>query len=85
MGRSRKSNPGPVVTTFEFKPDAGIKYSRITNLTGRSLSRIEGRKHSDRAHGREIDGRHQVPNRQREIIWLRENIESQEFMGTKSS
>src|SRR6201990_189101 len=26
----------------------------------------------------------QVPNRQREIIWLRENIESQEFMGTKS-
>jgi len=25
-----------------------------------------------------------VPNRQREIIWLRENIESQEFMGTKS-
>ena len=26
----------------------------------------------------------QVPNRQREIIWLRENIESQEFMGSKS-
>ncbi len=25
-----------------------------------------------------------MPNRQREIIWLRENIESQEFMGTKS-
>ena len=26
----------------------------------------------------------QVPNREREIIWLRENIESQEFLGTKS-
>jgi DNA segregation ATPase FtsK/SpoIIIE, S-DNA-T family len=26
----------------------------------------------------------QVPNREREIIWLRENIESQEFMGSKS-
>src|SRR6202046_1661809 len=26
----------------------------------------------------------QVPNREREIIWLRENIESQEFMGHKS-
>ncbi len=25
-----------------------------------------------------------MPNRQREIIWLRENIESQEFMGSKS-
>ncbi|HEY6391048.1 MAG TPA: DNA translocase FtsK 4TM domain-containing protein, partial [Bryobacteraceae bacterium] len=26
-------NPGPVVTTFEFKPEAGIKYSRIITLT----------------------------------------------------
>ena len=26
----------------------------------------------------------QVPNREREIIWLRENIESPEFIGTKS-
>src|SRR5439155_13187 len=26
----------------------------------------------------------QVPNREREIIWLRENIESSEFIGTKS-
>ncbi|MBV9156502.1 MAG: DNA translocase FtsK 4TM domain-containing protein, partial [Acidobacteriaceae bacterium] len=25
-------NPGPVVTTFEYKPEAGIKYSRITTL-----------------------------------------------------
>ena len=24
--------PGPVVTVFEFKPDAGIKYSRIVGL-----------------------------------------------------
>ena len=24
--------PGPVVTTFEFKPDAGVKYSKITGL-----------------------------------------------------
>jgi S-DNA-T family DNA segregation ATPase FtsK/SpoIIIE len=25
-------HPGPVVTTFEFKPDAGVKYSKITGL-----------------------------------------------------
>jgi len=31
--KSRKINPGPVVTTFEFKPEAGIKYSRIIGLT----------------------------------------------------
>jgi len=33
-GRARTQiNPGPVVTTFEFKPEAGIKYSRIISLT----------------------------------------------------
>ena len=31
-GQVTQINPGPVVTTFEFKPDAGIKYSRITGL-----------------------------------------------------
>src|SRR5204862_3968436 len=25
-------HPGPVVTTFEFKPDAGVKYGKITGL-----------------------------------------------------
>jgi len=29
QGRVTQINPGPVVTTFEFKPEAGIKYSRI--------------------------------------------------------
>ena len=32
-GRVTQINPGPVVTTFEFKPEAGIKYSRIIGLT----------------------------------------------------
>src|SRR5207237_3310945 len=31
-GQVTQINPGPVVTTFEFKHEAGIKYSRITNL-----------------------------------------------------
>ena len=31
-GRVTQINPGPVVTTFEFKPEAGIKYSRIIGL-----------------------------------------------------
>ncbi len=30
LGNVVQINPGPVVTTFEFKPEAGIKYSRIT-------------------------------------------------------
>src|SRR6185437_10263250 len=32
-GQVTQINPGPVVTTFEFKPEAGIKYSRLTGLT----------------------------------------------------
>ena len=57
-GQVVQINPGPVVTTFEFKPDAGIKYSRITSLLRRPLPRPARRKHSDRAHGRQIHRRH---------------------------
>src|SRR2546427_9590183 len=32
-GQVTQINPGPVVTTFEIKPEAGIKYSRITGMT----------------------------------------------------
>ena len=31
-GQVAQIHPGPVVTTFEFKPDAGVKYSKITSL-----------------------------------------------------
>ena len=40
LGNVVQINPGPVVTTFEFKPEAGIKYSRITNLTRRPVPRV---------------------------------------------
>jgi S-DNA-T family DNA segregation ATPase FtsK/SpoIIIE len=83
-GQITQINPGPVVTTFEFKPDAGIKYSRITNLTDDLCLALKAESILiERMAGKSTVGI-QVPNRQREIIWLRENIESQEFMGTKS-
>ena len=31
-GQVVQINPGPVVTTFEFRPDAGVKYSRVVGL-----------------------------------------------------
>jgi DNA segregation ATPase FtsK/SpoIIIE, S-DNA-T family len=83
-GQITQINPGPVVTTFEFKPDAGIKYSRITNLTDDLCLALKAESILiERMAGKSTVGI-QVPNRQREIIWLRENIESQEFMGSKS-
>jgi S-DNA-T family DNA segregation ATPase FtsK/SpoIIIE len=83
-GQVTQINPGPVVTTFEFKPEAGIKYSRITNLCDDLCLALKAESILiERMAGKSTVGI-QVPNRQREIIWLRENIESQEFMGSKS-
>ena len=31
-GQVVQINPGPMVTTYEFKPEAGVKYSRVTGL-----------------------------------------------------
>ena len=83
-GQVTQINPGPVVTTFEFKPDAGIKYSRITGL-GDDLC-LALRAESiliERMPGKSTVGI-QVPNHEREIIWLREGIEAPEFIGGKS-
>ena len=83
-GQVTQINPGPVVTTFEFKPEAGIKYSRITNLVDDLCLALKAESILvERMPGKSTVGV-QVPNRQREIIFLRENIESQEFMGSKS-
>ena len=83
-GQVTQINPGPVVTTFEFKPEAGIKYSRITNLVDDLCLALKAESILvERMPGKSTVGV-QVPNRQREIIWLRENIESQEFLGSKS-
>ena len=83
-GQITQINPGPVVTTFEFKPEAGIKYSRITNLCDDLCLALKAESILiERMPGKSTVGI-QVPNRQREIIFLRENIESQEFMGSKS-
>jgi DNA segregation ATPase FtsK/SpoIIIE, S-DNA-T family len=83
-GQVTQINPGPVVTTFEFKPEAGIKYSRIIGLTDDLCLALRAESILvERMPGKSTVGI-QVPNRDREIIWLRENIESQEFLATKS-
>jgi DNA segregation ATPase FtsK/SpoIIIE, S-DNA-T family len=83
-GQVTQINPGPVVTTFEFKPEAGVKYSRITNLTEDLCLALKAESILvERMAGKSTVGI-QVPNRDREIIWLRENIEATEFIGSKS-
>jgi len=83
-GQVTQINPGPVVTTFEFKPEAGVKYSRITNLTEDLCLALKAESILvERMSGKSTVGI-QVPNRNREIIWLRENIEAADFIGSTS-
>ena len=83
-GQVVQINPGPVVTTFEFKPEAGIKYSRITSLCDDLCLALRAESILiERMAGKSTVGI-QVPNHERETIWLREVVESQEFLGTKS-
>jgi S-DNA-T family DNA segregation ATPase FtsK/SpoIIIE len=77
-------NPGPVVTTFEFKPEAGIKYSRVTSLSDDLCLALRAESILiERMAGKSTVGI-QVPNHERETIWLREVVEAQEFLGSKS-
>ena len=83
-GQVVQINPGPVVTTFEFKPEAGIKYSRVTSLCDDLCLALRAESILiERMSGKSTVGI-QVPNHERETIWLREVVEAQEFLGSKS-
>src|SRR5262249_2873055 len=69
-------NPGPVVTTFEFKPDAGIKYSRMTTLTEDLCLGLQAESILiERIPGKPTVGI-EVPNTKRDVISLRQILES---------
>ncbi len=83
-GNITQIHPGPVVTTFEFKPDAGIKYSRITGLVDDLCLGIKAESaRIDRIPGKATVGI-EVPNKHRETIMLRELLESDAFRNSKS-
>ena len=83
-GRVTQINPGPVVTTFEFKPEAGIKYSRITSLAEDLCLALRAESILiERIPGKSTVGI-EVPNHHRQTIALREAIESPEFVNSPS-
>ena len=83
-GRVEQINPGPVVTTYEFRPDAGVKYSRVTGLADDlCLAMAAESVLIERMAGKSTVGI-QVPNAERETIWLRDVVESESFASTKS-
>ncbi|MBI4169913.1 MAG: DNA translocase FtsK 4TM domain-containing protein [Acidobacteria bacterium] len=76
--------PGPVVTVFEFKPDAGVKYSRIVTLADDLCLGIEAESvRIDRIAGKSTVGI-EVPNKARETICLRELLANDRFQKAPS-
>ncbi len=83
-GAVTQINPGPVVTTFEFKPEAGVKYSRVTNLVDDLCLALQAESILiERIPGKSTVGI-EVPNQRRTTIMLREVIESPDFTGSPS-
>ena len=83
-GAVTQINPGPVVTTFEFKPEAGVKYNRITNLVEDLCLALEAESLLiERIPGKSTVGV-EVPNARRETIMLREILESDAFASSRS-
>ncbi|HXI30464.1 MAG TPA: DNA translocase FtsK 4TM domain-containing protein [Vicinamibacterales bacterium] len=77
-------HPGPVVTTFEFKPDAGVKYAKITGLAeDLCLAMQADSVLIDRIPGKSTVGI-QIPNHTREQISLRELLESEAYKRSTS-
>jgi len=83
-GSVTQINPGPVVTTFEYKPEAGVKYSRITTLTEDLCLGLQAESILiERIPGKPTVGI-EVPNSKREVISLRQILESEEFAASPS-
>jgi S-DNA-T family DNA segregation ATPase FtsK/SpoIIIE len=83
-GHIHRINPGPVVTTFEFKPDPGIKYSRVVGLADDLCLALKAESiRIDRIPGKSTVGI-EAPNAQREKIFLRDVIESAKFQQSAS-
>lgn len=83
-GTVKHISPGPVVTTYEFKPDPGVKYSRITGLADDLCLALKAESiRIDRIPGKAHVGI-EVPNQDRETIFLREVIESKKFQASES-
>jgi DNA segregation ATPase FtsK/SpoIIIE, S-DNA-T family len=83
-GHVTQINPGPVVTTYEFKPEAGIKYSRITGLADDLCLALRAESILiERIPGKSTVGI-EVPNHNRQTIMLRELIEAPDFVNSPS-
>lgn len=77
--------PGPVITTFEYLPAAGIKLSKISSLEDDIAMALKALRVRIVAPipGKGVVG-FEVPNRKRQTVWIRDLLASEGFRKTKS-
>ncbi len=84
-GKVVEVRPGPVITVYEFEPAPGVKVSRIVNLAddlALALSALSIRIVAP-IPGKAVVGI-EVPNANRETVFLKEVIDSDSFRASKS-
>lgn len=83
-GQVKEYHPGPVITTYEYSPYPGIKVSQVANLS-EDLSLALGAEsvRIQRMPGKSSLGV-EVPNNKREIIKVRDIIQSEKFLKSPS-
>lgn len=83
-GEMGEVSPGPVVTLFEFEPAPGVKSARVINLA----SDIARNMSAKSARIAVVPGRNalgiELPNRKREMVWLRDMLESPNFVESEA-
>jgi S-DNA-T family DNA segregation ATPase FtsK/SpoIIIE len=80
IGKVIAIHPGPVITMYEFEPSPGTKINKIVNLQDDLSLALSGRSVRIVPHlpGKAAIGI-EVPNSEREIVWLKDIIGSQQF------
>jgi len=84
-GKIREIQPGPVVTLYEFEPAPGVKINKIANLSddlALAMSAVSVRIIAP-IPGKSVVGI-ELPNRNREMVFLSELMKSKEFVSSKS-
>ncbi len=84
-GRVTEVRPGPVITMYEFEPAPGVKVSKISNLSddlAMALSAVSIRIIAP-IPGKAVVGI-EIPNKDRETVYIREIIESKTFTASQS-
>ena len=85
QGHVERIRPGPVVTMYEFAPAPGVKISKIAGLSDDLAMALEALRVRIVAPipGRGVVGI-EVPNKKREIVYLREILEQDAFRKSAS-